>query len=78
MLKPVKEMLETELKIERQALKSWLFVSRYGTTTRLADGSRLGQSDEERLMEKRFKELTDELIRRRNEERERWKRTEQE
>lgn len=81
-MKDPKDMLMTELQENRQLLKNWLFVSRYGSTVKLVGGElkvvRVEPTDEEKLLEARFKELTDELIRRRTEEDERWKRTESE
>lgn len=76
-----KDMLMTELQGERQLLKSWLFTSRYGSRIKIVDGQvtvvRIEQNDDEKRLEVRFKALTDELIRRREEEA-KWRRTESE
>jgi hypothetical protein len=77
MPRPVKDMLTTDLITERQLLKEMTFPFRYGTSfdlkTMKSVPLKLGEY--EKALIDRFEELSEELLKRQEEERKRWKRS---
>lgn len=77
MPRSVKDLLMTELIAERQLLKEMSFPWRYGTRFDLATRKTmpLELGEYEKALIDRFEELSEELLKRQEEERKRWKRT---
>lgn len=77
MPRPAKDMLMTELMAERQLLKEMSFPWRYGTRFDLKTRKTVPLELDEyaKALIARFEELSEELLKRQEEERKRWKRT---